>query len=103
VPDPLSDTYLRQVQQRITAATRGPWPVHLGDDGLPCGFGPFTWVEHTDTDPAQMVADIELSAHARTDVRNLYGEVARLKDEVAALHRRLATLSGRGTPGVSTR
>lgn len=93
MPEPLTDEYLKEIQDRIADASKAPWTVRLDDHfGEPCGFGPFTWVEYPEDDIAHLVADIKFAAHARVDVRNLYGEVSRLNGEVSRLNERIRQL-----------
>ncbi|SMF86023.1 hypothetical protein [Streptomyces sp. Amel2xC10] len=92
MPQPLTDEYLKEIQDRIIAASKAPWAVTLNDNGEPSGFGPFTWVEYPDDDIARLVADIEFAAHARVDVRNLYGEVSRQRNEIRILEARITQL-----------
>lgn len=87
MPEPLTDAYLREIQDRVTAAPKGPWEVEPNEHGLPDQVGPIayvqTWVE------SELVPTIEFIGHARTDVPALLGEVARLRLDLKYLKRRL--------------
>ncbi|MEV7871453.1 hypothetical protein AB0P17_36380 [Streptomyces sp. NPDC088124] len=95
--EPLTPAYLREIQTRITETRPGPWPVTGGDGAV--GFGPFSWVEAWDD--TELGPAIEFCRHARTDVRALLGEVARLTDRLGQMERdaarRPVVVGGRGS------
>ncbi|WP_137991210.1 hypothetical protein [Streptomyces vilmorinianum] len=86
--EPLTREYLRQVQGRVLATRQGSWDLLLDDEGHPCGFGPFSFVE-TWRD-AELVPAIDFCQHARTDIPQLLGEVARLTQRLALAEARTA-------------
>lgn len=77
MPEPLTDAYLKTAQNLVLKARPGTWEVHLDNDGQPAGFGPFPWVDVWDE--AELVPNIEFGRRSRDLVRDLLGEVARLK------------------------
>ncbi|MGP4085429.1 hypothetical protein [Streptomyces sp. KR55] len=90
MPEPLTDAYLKEIQDRVTAAPKGPWEVEPNDYGLPDQVGPVayiqTWVD------SELVPTVEFIGHARTDVPALLGEVARQRIEIEYLKRRVQRL-----------
>lgn len=82
VTEPLPDAYLAEVQARVMATTRGDWPIEHGDGGT-VAVGPFSFIEGWDGG-APHPADIEFTSKARRDVPALLGEVARLREQLAA-------------------
>jgi hypothetical protein len=85
MPEPLADAYLKEIQDRVTDAPKGPWNVEPNEYGVPDQVGPIayvqTWVD------AELLPTIEFIGHARKDVPALIGEVARLKDQIRMLER----------------
>lgn len=84
MPEPLTDAYLAEIQARIDTARPGPWKATQCDfDGVPLGFGPFSWVEAWDA--AEITPNVHFCAKARTDIPALLTEIARLRTRVAEL------------------
>jgi len=83
MPEPLSDAYLKEIQDRVTAVPKGPWKVEPNDYGIPDSVGPVAFIQ-TWAD-SQLLPTVEFIGHARTDLPALIGEVARLKDRIRVL------------------
>lgn len=80
MPEPLTDAYLAEIQARVDAARPLPWKTTQHDmDGLPLGFGPFSWVEAWTTE--EIAPNIDFCNKARTDIPALLAEVARQRKE----------------------
>ena len=83
MPEPLADEYLKQTQQIILAAPKGPWKIEPSEHGLPDQVGPIAFLETwVDSERAPVV---EFIAFAREALPRYVGEVARLKDQIRAL------------------
>lgn len=86
---PLVD--LAEVEQRVNAATPGPWwndghEIYVGEDGIPAAS---TWIGETCSVELPDYGDANgtFIAHARQDVPALVAEVRRLKARVEELER----------------
>lgn len=90
MPEPLTNTYLRQIQDRVIAAPKGPWEVQPNDYGLPDQVGPIAYLQ-TWAD-SQLVPTVEFIGHARADVPALLGEVARQQTVIRDLEHRIRQL-----------
>jgi hypothetical protein len=84
--EPLTDSDLDEMQQRVDAASEGPWRSFIegrdhtsGDDFIHIGTHdePDMYVTR-DTKPAD-AADLDFIAHARQDIPRLISEVRRLR------------------------
>jgi hypothetical protein len=91
--EPLSKSYLREVQGRVVGTRPGPWDIHASDAGESPGFGPFSYVEAWDD--TELLPAIEFCRHARTDVPALIGEIARLRTQLRVLEAQLTLPVGR--------
>ncbi|MGW7355158.1 hypothetical protein ACWGI0_00305 [Streptomyces sp. NPDC054802] len=85
--EPLSTSFLREVQGRVIDTRPGPWDLHASDNGEAPGFGPFSYVEAWDD--TELLPAIEFCRHARTDVPALLGEISRLRGKVRQLEGQL--------------
>ncbi|WP_426568168.1 hypothetical protein [Streptomyces canus] len=92
MPEPLTSEYLREIQDRVTAAPVGPWEIEPNEHGLPDQVGPIayiqTWVD------SELLPTVEFIGHARKDVPALLGEVSRQRDLIRALEHRVRQLEG---------
>jgi hypothetical protein len=80
--EPLADDYLAAIQARHDALRPMTWQIgRMNGDGVPNGFGPFSWVEAWDH--AQLIPAIHFCNSARVDIPALLGEIARLRAEPA--------------------
>ncbi|MFJ2719437.1 hypothetical protein [Streptomyces sp. NPDC087437] len=89
-PEPLTAAYLKEIQDRVTDAPKGPWEVQPNEFGQPDQVGPIcylqTWAE------ADLAPTVTFISHARRDVPALLGEVSRQQDVISALERRIRLL-----------
>ncbi|MFI1767456.1 hypothetical protein ACH41H_36155 [Streptomyces sp. NPDC020800] len=90
MPEPLSDDYLKQTQKIILGLPHGPWDVVPNDHGLPDQVGPICFLETwSDTERLPVV---EFISFAREAVPAYVGEVARQRDQIVRLQRRVDQL-----------
>ncbi|MFJ4551021.1 hypothetical protein ACIP4X_17640 [Streptomyces sp. NPDC088817] len=89
-PEPLTAAYLKEIQDRVTDAPKGPWDVEPNEFGAPDQVGPIAYLQTwADVDLAPTVTFI---SHARRDVPALLGEVSRQQDAIRAQELRIRQL-----------
>lgn len=94
MPEQLTDEYLKKTQQIILGLPKGPWTVEPSEHGLPDQVGPICFLE-TWSD-LERVPVIEFIAFAREAMPAFYGEVARQRDHIRRLERRVKQLEQDG-------
>ncbi|EST24490.1 hypothetical protein [Streptomyces roseochromogenus] len=90
MPEPLTDEYLRETQQIISAVPAGPWDPIPNDYGTPDAVGPISFLE-TASDEYQMPV-IAFVGHAREALPRYVGEVSRQRAQIRALEHRVRQL-----------
>ncbi|MFB7596948.1 hypothetical protein [Streptomyces sp. NPDC056160] len=90
MPEPIDAAYVRVTQQIIADVPNGPWEPISNDYGVPDAVGPISYLE-TASDEYQ-VPVIRFVSHAREALPRYVGEVARQRDVIRALERRVNEL-----------
>ncbi|MEV7684521.1 hypothetical protein [Streptomyces bungoensis] len=90
MPEPLSDEYLKQTQQVLVRLPKGPWKVEPNEHGLPDQVGPICFLETWGD--SERLPVVEFISFARDAMPAFYGEVARQRDHIRALERRIRDL-----------
>ncbi|MCX3059610.1 LapA family protein [Streptomyces beihaiensis] len=88
--EPLTGDYLKRTQQVILGLPNGPWKVEPSEHGEPDRVGPISFLETWSDDERLPV--IEFIAFAREALPAYLGEVARQRDRIRALERRVRQL-----------
>ncbi|MEU7403857.1 hypothetical protein [Streptomyces sp. NPDC044948] len=90
MPEPIPPEYLRETQDIVAAVPNGPWEAVTNDYGTPDAVGPISFLECFDG--TKQVPVVQFVQHAREALPRYVGEVARQRNEMRLMQRRIEQL-----------